>query len=64
MRGQDGQTGSMFSYVDLEERVPSGHPLRKIREFVNAALATLDAAFAEAPMAALRLRPNACCAPR
>ena len=47
MRGQDGQTGSMFSYVDLEERVPSGHPLRKIREFVNAALATLDAAFAE-----------------
>ena len=22
MRGQDGQTGSMFSYVDLEERVP------------------------------------------
>jgi len=47
MRGQDGQTGSMFSYVDLEERVPSGHPLRKIREFVNAALATIDAAFAE-----------------
>ena len=47
MRGQDGQTGSMFSYADLEERVPSGHPLRKIREFVNAALATLDAAFAE-----------------
>jgi transposase len=47
MRGQDGQTSSMFSYVDLEERVPSGHPLRKIREFVNAALATLDAAFAE-----------------
>ena len=47
MRGQDGQTGSMFSYVDLEERIPAGHPLRKIREFVNAALAALDAAFAE-----------------
>jgi transposase len=47
MRGQDGQTGSMFSYVDLEERVPLNHPLRKIREFVNAALAVLDAAFAE-----------------
>jgi transposase len=47
MRGQDGQTGSMFSYVDLEERVPLNHPLRKIREFVNAALAALDAAFAE-----------------
>ena len=47
MRGQDGQTGSMFSYVDLEERIPASHPLRKIREFVNAALAALDAAFAK-----------------
>ena len=47
MRGQDGQTGSMFSYVDLEERVPARHPLRKIREFVNAALAALDAEFAK-----------------
>ena len=37
----------MFSYVDLEERIPAGHPLRKIREFVNAALTALDAAFAE-----------------
>ena len=47
MRGQDGQTGSMFSYVDLEERVPVHHPLRKIRDFVNAALAALDADFAK-----------------
>jgi transposase/IS5 family transposase len=47
MRGQDGQTGSMFSYVDLEERVPVNHPLRKIRELVNAALAVLDAEFAK-----------------
>ena len=46
MRGPDGQTGSMFSYVDLEERVPANHPLRKIREFVNGALAVLDAEFA------------------
>ena len=30
MRGQDERTGSMFSYVDLEERVPINHPLRKI----------------------------------
>ena len=47
MRGLDGRTGSMFSYVDLEQRIPAGHPLRKIREIVNAALATLDAAFAK-----------------
>ena len=33
MRGQDGQTGSTFSYVDLEERIPVHHPLRKIRDF-------------------------------
>ena len=43
MRGQDGQTSSMFSYVDMEDRVPAHHPLRKICEFVNAALAALDA---------------------
>jgi hypothetical protein len=36
----------MFSYVDLEERISAGHRLRKIQEFVNAALAALDAAFA------------------
>lgn len=39
MRGTDGTTGSLFSYVDLEERIPARHPLRKVREIVNAALA-------------------------
>lgn len=47
MRGQDMRTGSMFSYVDIEERIPSSHALREIRQFVNAALAALDAAFAK-----------------
>jgi transposase len=47
MRGQDGQTVSMFSYVDIEERVPASHPLRTIREFVNTALAALSAEFAK-----------------
>ena len=45
MRGLDGQTGSMFSYVDLEGRIPASHPLREIRAFVNAALAALDVEF-------------------
>ncbi|WP_273525169.1 transposase, partial [Rhodosalinus sediminis] len=45
MRGTDEASGSLFSYVDLEERVPSGHPLRKIRQIVNDALASLDAEF-------------------
>jgi transposase len=35
----------LFSYVDLEARVRSDHPLRPIRELVNAALADLGAEF-------------------
>ena len=45
MRGTDEASGSLFSYVDLEERVPAGHPLRKIRQIVNDALASLDTDF-------------------
>jgi transposase len=46
MRGSDQQNGALFSYVNLEERVPARHPLRLIREIVNSALARLDGAFA------------------
>ena len=46
MRGGDGRSGELFSYVDLEKRVRSDHPLRAIREIVNAALAALEADFA------------------
>ena len=35
MRGRDQSSGNLFSYVDLEERVPDDHPLRLIREIVN-----------------------------
>lgn len=45
MRGTDEASGSLFSYVDLEERIPSHHPLRKIRAVVNDALSSLDADF-------------------
>jgi transposase len=45
MRGTDEASGSLFSYVDLEERIPPRHPLRKIRQVVNDALASLDAEF-------------------
>jgi hypothetical protein len=41
MRGTDEATGSLFSYVDLEERIPARHPLRKVREIVNDALASM-----------------------
>jgi hypothetical protein len=46
MRGSDERAGSLFSYVDLEDRIPARHPLRKILVIVNAALKALDAEFA------------------
>jgi transposase len=46
MRGSDERNESLFSYVSLEARVPARHPLRLIREIVNAALSRLDGAFA------------------
>jgi transposase len=46
MRGSDSQSGSLFSYVNLEERVPARHPLRKIKIIVDAALVDLDTEFA------------------
>jgi transposase len=48
MRGADERTGSLFSYVDIEDRVPRGHPLRRIRELANEALKALDGEFAKA----------------
>ena len=35
MRGADETSGSLFSYADLEDRIPARHPLRKIRQVVN-----------------------------
>ena len=49
MRGTDERSGSLFSYVNLEARVPGNHPLRRIRELVNDALARLSPEF-EAPV--------------
>ncbi len=45
MRGSDKTTGSLFSYVDLEGRIPRNHPLRTIRMVVNDALESLDGDF-------------------
>lgn len=45
MRGSDVRSGKLFSYVDLEERVPPRHPLRAIRVIVNDALAALGGQF-------------------
>ncbi len=45
MRGTDERSGSLFSYVDLEARVPKAHPLRPIREIANEALLGLSGTF-------------------
>jgi transposase len=46
MRGSDATTGALFSYVDIEARVPAKHPIRVIRRVVNEVLERLDADFA------------------
>ena len=48
MRGADERTGELFSYVDLEKRIPVKHPLRPVRRVVNEVLAALDGDFSKA----------------
>jgi transposase len=47
MRGNDQQTDHLFSYISPEQRVPRDHPLRPIRQMVDAALQGLSPAFEE-----------------
>jgi len=48
MRGSDLRSGELFSYVDLEKRVPAKHLLRLVRGVVNDVLAALDGDFSRA----------------
>lgn len=43
--GGDAVAGPQFSYVDLEKRVRADHPLRVIRDVVNATLEAVSAEF-------------------
>jgi transposase len=45
MRGSDKRAGELFSYVDLEQRVRSDHPLRAIRALTDTALESLSGDF-------------------
>lgn len=45
MRGTDEQSGSLFSYVDLEARVPADHPLRPVPALVDETLLVLSPDF-------------------
>jgi len=46
MRGHDEQQESMYSYISPEKRVPSDHPLRRLRAMVDAALEEMSPQFA------------------
>ena len=35
MRGQQERTGTLFSYVSTEDRIPSSHPLRQVRRLAG-----------------------------
>lgn len=45
MRASDARSGSLFSYVDLEERLSTKHPRLVIKAIVDDALSSLDAEF-------------------
>jgi transposase len=45
MRGEDQRSEGIFSYVRLEQRVAADHPLRAIRELIDAALNELSRDF-------------------
>jgi transposase len=45
MRGEDRESGALFSYVSFEARVPTDHPLRAIRAIVDEALEVLSPEF-------------------
>ena len=45
MRGDDFQQSGVFSYLSAEERVPRDHPLRPVREMVDAALKEMSPLF-------------------
>ena len=48
MRGDINPQAAMFSYVDLESRVPKDHPIRKIRKIIDEALTVIEPLFDEA----------------
>lgn len=45
MRGIHNEQTDLFSYVQLEDRIPQSHPLRKIRQMVDLVLASMDELF-------------------
>jgi hypothetical protein len=66
MRGQQERSGSLFSYVSIEERIPASHLLRRIRKLADQSLDRLNTpSVSFTPQKAdHRCRPSNCCWPR
>jgi transposase len=47
MRGRRERSGSLFSYVSIEERIPAGHPLRRVQKLADQAIDRLNPTFYE-----------------
>lgn len=47
MRGNEEKQKVLFSYVSQEDRIPEGHPLRKLREMVDPVLERMSIRFRE-----------------
>ncbi len=45
MPGQQQRTGTLFSSISTEERIPAAHPLRQVRRLVDQPLDCLNPAF-------------------
>lgn len=45
MRGEINPQAAMFSYVDLESRIPTNHPIRKIRQVIDKAIEEISPFF-------------------
>jgi hypothetical protein len=45
MRGHVDPQSGLFSYFSVEERIPTDHPLRRIKAQADAVLVSMNAAF-------------------
>jgi transposase len=63
MRGPDIKQSAMFSYLSPEQRVPTDHPLRKIREITDQVLKSLSGVFGRmyAPVGRRSIPPEQLC---
>ena len=62
MRGEDKRQRAMLVVINPEQRIPQGHPLRRIKVLADAALKELSPVFDEmySAVGRPRFRPSGC----